>query len=129
VENSFIFVFGSNLRGIHGAGAAKLANQKYGAVLGIGKGPTGRSYALPTKSTPYSSLKPIEIRRHVNDFLVYARANPKETFVVTRVGCGLAGFPDRLIAPFFIDAPSNCIFDIKWKFFLGEDRKYFEESV
>jgi len=121
-----IFVFGSNLKGIHGKGAALTARNSYGAQLGVGEGRTGNSYALPTKSTPSSSLHPNRIKAHVDTFINYAKQNPDLTFLVTRVGCGLAGFRDELIAPFFLGSPSNCVFDIKWLPWLGESRNYFE---
>ena len=119
---AYIFVFGSNLQGIHGAGAALYARQHHGAQLGVGKGRTGNSYALPTKYTPRQSMPREEVQHAVNEFLAYARShaksNPNDYFVVTRVGCGLAGFKDFEIAPMFQGAPKNCIFDVQWEEYL-----------
>lgn len=109
-----IFVFGSNLAGIHGAGAARYAHQKLGAEWGVGVGPTGQCYALPTKNHHIRSLTLGSIAQHVDDFLAYAHANPDLEFKVTRVGCGLAGFKDSEIAPLFKGAPANCHFDTAW---------------
>lgn len=110
-----IFVFGSNLAGIHGAGAARYAHQKLGAKWGVGVGPTGQCYALPTKNHRVQTLTLGSIAQHVDDFLEYAIQHPGVKFKVTRVGCGLAGFKDEEIAPLFADAPHNCLFDSAWK--------------
>ena len=110
-----IFVFGSNLAGRHGKGAALTARTYHGAVYGVGKGRTGSSYAIPTKDGKLQSLPLSRIKGFVDDFLQYARDNPDLTFEVTRVGCGLAGYKDREIAPMFAAAPSNCILPLEWK--------------
>lgn len=96
-----IMVFGSNESGYHGAGAAKTAMQIYGAVWGRGVGLYGRSYALPTKDRKIRTLPITEIENHVKDFLKVAKRNPKLTFWVTQVGCGLAGYNPNDIAPLF----------------------------
>lgn len=87
-----VFVFGSNLRGIHGKGAALEAKLKYGAVQGVGRGMTGNAYALPTKRTPHESLSLNEFAANVREFLEYARSVPLVVFHMTPVGTGLAGF-------------------------------------
>lgn len=110
-----IFVFGSNLQGIHGAGAAREARKKWGAVWNRGHGFAGNSYALPTKRTPYETLARAEVGDHVEVFLLVAAWCAHYDFLVTRVGCGLAGFTDSQIAPFFAEAPRNCILPIQWK--------------
>jgi hypothetical protein len=122
-----IFVFGSNLQGIHKRGAALTALEKYGAILGQGRGFQGISYALPTKKTPWESLTLQEVEREVKEFLELAREST-ETFYVTRVGCGLAGFHDEDIAPLFRGAPTNCQFHFTWKPYLGEDYTYYTGS-
>jgi hypothetical protein len=105
-----IFVFGSNLAGIHGAGAARLAFGRFGAVWGVGIGHQGRSYALPTKDKDIETLSLPEINNHVIDFLEYARNNPQFTFLVTKVGCGLAGWTVEDIAPCFGgETPANVV--------------------
>ena len=99
-----VFVFGSNEAGIHGKGAALTAKQKFGAQQGRGIGAQGRSYALPTKSTPYATLSLEAIRKHVEDFIAYAKQHPSENFLVTRVGLGNAGLKISDIAPLFAAA-------------------------
>jgi hypothetical protein len=111
-----IFVFGSNLAGRHGAGAALYARQNYGARHGICIGRTGDSYAIPTKDEDLKTLPLDKIVSYVQDFLAYAGDNPDLTFHVTRVGCGLAGYTDTDIAPMFKDAPDNCILPEGWRF-------------
>jgi len=103
-----ILVFGSNLAGVHGAGAAKEAYEKWGAAWGQGEGRQGNSYAIPTKNAQIQTLPLVKVDDAVQRFLAYAYANPEETFLVSRVGCGLAGFTDKQIAPMFLGAPSNC---------------------
>jgi hypothetical protein len=110
-----IFVFGSNLAGRHGKGAALFARQNHGAQMGTGIGRTGNSYAIPTKDTSLHTLPLRVIRQFVEEFLEYARKNPSLEFEVTRIGCGLAGYRNAEIAPMFIGAPSNCHFDDEWK--------------
>ena len=102
------FVFGSNIKGIHGAGSAKWAHTYHGAIMGVGEGITGSSYAIPTKITPYVTNSLADIARAVNTFKLFAYANPDTIFKITRIGCGLAGFTDDQIAPLFKDSPSNC---------------------
>lgn len=99
-----IMVFGSNLSGIHGAGAAKYARLHHGAIMGQGMGLQGTSYALPTKGVNISFMPLTDIGRHVAAFISFAKIRPDLTFRVTRVGCGLAGFKDTDIAPLFKEA-------------------------
>lgn len=126
-----IFVFGSNLGGRHGKGAALAAFRSYGAVYGRGEGLWGRSYAIPTKDSKLRPLHLDEIRRHVYEFTCFAKhyhlPNPDHhTFQITRIGCGLAGFKDEEIAPLFQHAPSmNCFFDTAWRPFLGDGFNYW----
>lgn len=103
-----IFVFGSNLAGRHGRGAALSALREHGAVYGQGIGAQGTSYAIPTKDWALRTLPLEVIARHVSEFLKYARANSHCTFNVTRVGCGLAGYTPADIAPLFSGSPTNC---------------------
>jgi hypothetical protein len=104
-----VFVFGSNLAGIHGAGAARFAHKVFGAEWGIGVGMTGKCYALPTKDQDIWTLSLNKIQEYVLDFLQYAKENPNKTFLVTPVGCGLAGWTPDDIAPLFKDHPKNVI--------------------
>lgn len=109
-----IFVFGSNLRGVHGAGAALHALNHHGAISGRGTGLMGNSYALPTKDERIQTLPLGEVARHVERFIRFAESRPDLTFQVTQVGCGLAGFTPDEIAPLFAAAPDNCQFDSAW---------------
>ena len=96
-----IFVFGSNLAGMHGGGAARTARLYFGAVLGNGDGPQGQSYAIPTMQGGVETIRP-----YVDKFIDYAKAHPEQTFLVTPIGCGIAGFTPDEIAPLFEDAVS-----------------------
>ena len=96
-----IFVFGSNLLGIHKKGAALTALQKHGAILGQGIGLQGNSYAIPTKQSPARSLDLVQINKFVADFLSYASYTPEHCYHVTPIGCGLAGWRPEHIAPMF----------------------------
>ena len=91
-----VFVFGSNKEGMHGGGAARIAYKEFGAIWGEGVGMTGRCYAIPTMDGSLDI-----IRKHVDDFTEYAAAHPELTFLVTRIGCGIAGWRDSEIAPLF----------------------------
>jgi hypothetical protein len=110
-----IFVFGSNLAGRHGRGAALDAKRLYGAVYGVGEGPTGMAYAIPTKDHNIRTLPLDTVEKHVRKFILYARQNWNKKFLVTRVGCGLAGYTDADISPMFKFAPSNCDLPDGWR--------------
>ena len=103
-DKTEIFTFGSNLSGIHGAGAARYALQHHGAIMGQGMGLQGNSYALPTKGVNISFMPLNDIARHVMAFISFTKIRPDLTFRVTRVGCGRAGFKDEQIAPLFKEA-------------------------
>ena len=94
-----IFVFGSNLAGAHGGGAARLAHERFGAVLGQGVGLQGQSYAIPTMQGGVETIKPF-----VDEFIAFAQSRPDLKFYVTQIGCGIAGFKVAEIAPLFQDA-------------------------
>jgi hypothetical protein len=91
-----VFVFGSNLSGMHGGGAAKVALEAFGAIWGQGVGLQGQSYGIPTMQGGVDTIKPF-----VDEFISFARQHPELFFYVTRIGCGIAGFQDREIAPLF----------------------------
>jgi hypothetical protein len=110
-----IFVFGSNLAGRHGKGAALFARTNYAAEYGVGVGRTGMAYAIPTKDERIVTLPLERIAPYVRTFLDYAQAHPELEFMVTRIGCGLAGYSDDQIAPMFADAPSNCQLPVGWR--------------
>jgi hypothetical protein len=94
-----IFVFGSNLNGFHGGGAARVAMNKFGAEWGNGVGLQGQSYAIPTMQGGVETIKP-----YVDEFIAFAKQHMQLTFFVTRIGCGIAGFRDEDIAPLFVEA-------------------------
>jgi hypothetical protein len=96
-----VFVFGSNLDGAHGGGAAKIARERFGAIWGQGVGLQGQSYGIPTMHGGVEEIKP-----YVDEFIEFARSRPELTFLVTRVGCGIAGFHDSEMAPLFAEAVS-----------------------
>lgn len=114
-DGTNIFVFGSNRQGRHGKGAAKYAEDHWGAVYGRGEGRQGMAYAIPTKDTPYATLRLEEIQDHVNTFIEYARRHPRLKFLITEIGCGLAGYSPKYIAPLFVNAPANCEFTDSFK--------------
>ncbi len=114
-----VFVFGANLSGIHGAGAARAAHKQYGAAWGVAEGITGQCYALPTVQHNIAGpLSLDEIRAAVERFLHHAATHPEDSFFVTRVGCVLAGHKDADIAPMFRDAPLNCSLPDTWREFI-----------
>ena len=96
LKENEIFVFGSNLQGMHGGGAARLAYDKFGAIWGQGVGLQGQSYGIPTMHGGVNAIKP-----YVDEFIEFAKSHPELTFLVTRIGCGIAGFRDEEIAPLF----------------------------
>jgi hypothetical protein len=133
-----IFVFGSNEQGKHNGGAARDANQMYGAEYGVGFGFKGKSYALPTcsrsTSQPNFEITRDMFRYYVYCFILFAKMVqagefaelPADTkFKVTRVGTGLAAWGDAFVAPLFAAAPDNCYFDEAWKEHLGDSKKYW----
>lgn len=112
-----IFVFGSNERGIHGAGSAYAAVTKYGAKRFIGRGISGMSYAIPTKDTNIKTRSLEDIKVDVNIFVDFVNSNKDINFFITRVGCGLAGYHDHQIAPMFKGINfhlGNCNFPKTW---------------
>lgn len=120
-----IFVFGSNLDGIHGAGAARYDHRNRGAQWGVGEGITGSCYALPTKGHGITFMDLNTIRLHVSIFVHYAVNNLKLKFQVTQVGCGLGGWTARDIAPLFSGASSNVYFDTAWREHLPQDAAFW----
>ncbi len=109
-----VFVFGSNLAGAHGGGAALLAYRKFGAIWGQGVGLQGQSYGIPTMHGGVDAIKP-----YVDEFIEFAKTRPDLTFLVTRVGCGIAGFTNEEISPLFAKAHEveNIVLPAGWYFF------------
>lgn len=99
LKSDEVFVFGSNLHGHHGGGAARAAINKFGAIWGQGVGLQGQSYAIPTMQGGVETIKP-----YVDQFVGFAKEHTELFFYVTRIGCGIAGFKDSDIAPLFKDA-------------------------
>ncbi len=99
LEKNEVFVFGSNLSGAHGGGAALLAYRKFGAIWGQGVGLQGQSYGIPTMHGGIDAIKP-----YVDEFIEFSKTRPDLTFLVTRVGCGIAGFTNEEISPLFAKA-------------------------
>lgn len=120
-----VFVFGSNESGHHGAGAALYAKKQRGAINGMGFGPMGTSFAVPTKDWRITTLTPQIINFYVQRFLRYAAIHMHENFQVTQLGCGLAGLHPAQIAPMFNIATTNCLFDTEWHKYLGDDFQYW----
>lgn len=98
MSNNVVFVFGSNLAGRHGKGAAYHAMKEWGAEYGVGVGPTGRAYAIPTKDSNLKTLELHTIESYVKKFLEYAEENPQLFFIFTAIGTGLAGYEARDVA-------------------------------
>jgi hypothetical protein len=104
LKDNEVFVFGSNEAGRHSLGAAKTA-MLFGAKYGRGKGIQGNAYAIPTKDkTVKTSLTLVRIKKYVQEFLEYAKAHTENLFLVTAIGCGLAGYKEEDIAPMFEEA-------------------------
>lgn len=99
LKENEIFVFGSNLAGAHVGGAARLAYEQFGAVWGEGIGLHGQTYAIPTMQGGIGTIKP-----YADAFIRFAKEHPRLTFLVTRIGCGIAGFRDEEMALLFSDA-------------------------
>lgn len=99
LKDNEIFVFGSNLAGAHGGGAARAAFLRFGAIMGQGVGLQGRSYAIPTMQGGVETIRP-----YVDEFIRFAADHPEYKFLVTRIGCGIAGFTADEIAPLFAAA-------------------------
>lgn len=125
ITDHMIFVFGSNERGVHGAGAAKFAHQHKGAVWGRGYGLFGQSFAIPTKDLTIETLPLPKIQEYIGGFRRFAQEHPELQFQVTCLGCGLAGLRDDQVAPAFRKAPANCYFDLKWEPWLDTDAVYW----
>lgn len=107
MKTTSIFVFGSNLAGRHGKGAALFARQNHGAIYRQAYGLQGQSFAIPTKDIRLKTLPLWVIKKYVNDFIAFANKHPEYTFNLTRIGCGLAGYQDSDIAPMFKNTPNN----------------------
>ena len=114
-----VFVFGSNLQGMHGGGAAYIAVRQFGAIMGQVVGLQGQSYAIPTMHGGVEAIAP-----YVDQFIGFAQAHPELTFLVTRIGCGIGGFREEEMAPLFREAvrlPNICLPDSFWRILTAPD--------
>ena len=111
-EPDEIFVFGSNLRGLHEYGAARMAYEKYGAIMGQGVGLQGQSYAIPTMQGGVDTIKP-----YVDEFIDFAKKHQENKFIITRIGCDIAGFTDSEISPLFEETHDmkNIMLPLWWR--------------
>lgn len=117
LNNGEIFVFGSNLRGLHGGGAARVAYERFGAIWGQGVGLQGSCYGIPTMHGGVDAIKP-----YVDEFIEFAKNHTEYTFLVTKIGCGIAGFKEEEIAPLFTNAVSvdNIVLPESFVMFLNQ---------
>lgn len=114
-DGQHVFVFGSNENGHHYGGAARVAQEHWGAFWGVSVGMTGKSYAIPTLDKQMRKRSLAQIQHDVGDFIAYAHKHPETKFLVTAIGCGIAGFTNEEIAPLFNEAPDNCVLPDEWK--------------
>ena len=116
LKKNEIFVFGSNMAGRHGLGAALTAMQLFGARYGVGRGLQGSSYALPTKDFEVNTLSLDEIEEEIRTFLIFANQRTDLTFLVSKVGCGLAGYNANQVAKLFANyvIPDNVILPLEF---------------
>jgi hypothetical protein len=110
-----IFVFGSNQGGRHAGGAARLAKDKFRAQEGVGEGLTGQSYAFPTLTASFERVSQASLEASRDRFFETARAHPDKIFLLTKVGCGIAGFAEEEIRPLFRDPPPNVVLPPDWQ--------------
>ena len=115
-----VFVFGSNLAGRHGKGAALWARQDRGAIYGRGVGYQGNAYAIPTKDRHLRVLPLPAIQCHVTDFIRFAQQRADLRFELTPIGCGLAGYQPAQVAPMFAGAPANVILPAAFRSVLAD---------
>lgn len=124
LKHDEIFVFGSNLQGLHRSGAARYALENFGAVKGLGVGPAGQSYAIPTMQGEIDTIKP-----YVDQFIEYAKLRKDLTFLVTKIGCGIAGFKPEQIALLFenaLDLP-NVVLPEDFVYWITRKQRYESE--
>lgn len=124
-----IFVFGSNLRGLHGKGAALHASKYYGAEPGIAIGHINQCYAIPTKDQMLRPLRLEQVQHFISSFVAYANSHLNFQFNVTQIGCGYAKFTPKQIVPSFDKAPDNCWFDPHWDGFFLQPKKYWSQPI
>lgn len=109
-----IFVFGSNLAGKHAGGAAKQAHEQFGAKMGVGEGLTGQSYAFPTLDEDFQKVSNTILKSARLNLYRAARFHSDKEFLLTKVGCGIAGFSEDKMRKLFVNAPANIIKPEGW---------------
>lgn len=114
LEPNQVFVFGSNLAGNHVGGAARQAREEFGAEEGIGEGMTGRCYAFPTLDASFQQRTDEDLRWSIREFYRVAKANPDKQFLLTKVGCGIAGYSEEYMKQLFCDTPANVVLPFEW---------------
>lgn len=114
LKDNQIFVFGSNLAGNHMGGAALQAKEKFGAEDGVGEGLIGQSYAFPTLGYELEKLTERELVRSRDNLYKCAVENPDKEFLLTKVGCGIAGYPEEQMASLFANLPENVVLPVTW---------------
>lgn len=114
LEPNEVFVFGSNTAGRHGRGAALQAREVFGAVYGVGEGHTGRCYAFPTLDANLNKRSLTELTESVQKLYTACRENPEKIYLLTKVGCGIAAYPEETMRGLFVDHPANLILPIGW---------------
>ena len=115
LKQNELFVFGSNLAGMHAGGAARFALTKFGAKPGVGEGLAGQSYAFPTLTADFTKVSIQALEKSRNRLFETARTHPDKTFLLTKVGCGIAGFTEEEIRPLFAGGPSNVVLPPDWR--------------
>lgn len=115
LRDNQLFVFGSNLAGRHVGGAALQAKEQFGAEDSIAEGLTGQCYAFPTLNIDFQTRSDEELKWSVKELYQVARENPDKQFLLTKVGCGIAGYEEEYIRSLFVEAPANIIKPIDWR--------------
>ena len=115
LKDNQVFVFGSNLAGRHIGGAALQAKEQFGAEDGIAEGLTGQCYAFPTLDINFQKRSDEDLRWSVRELYRAAKQAPDREFLLTKVGCGIAGYDEEYMRSLFVDAPANIIKPIDWQ--------------
>lgn len=115
LKSNQIFVFGSNMAGIHAGGAARQAQKDFGAKDGAGEGLWGRSYAFPTLKANFKKRLRRQLRESRDMLFACAAKHPDKEFLLTKVGCGIAGFNEKYIKSLFVNPPKNLILPLEWQ--------------
>ncbi len=115
-----VFVFGSNLAGKHDCGAALTAFEHFGAMTHFGRGWSGQSFAIATANEHQQAMPIHQIAHYIDDFIIYTKNHPRQTYFVTAVGCGHVGYDAKDIAPLFQGISENVILPMRFKAYLED---------